>query len=285
MVHIQRPLMLALLVAGTLHAAPTKTSPSIEQVLEHLAATADAYPGHGVTFACRETVRWRYFDDGGRKYYAQRKTFAYEVTRPEGGTIQGRREEAEASKPGTARGSRMPRAPMFEPSFWLRLFEEGSSDAHDFEIVGREEVLDRTALRIEFRPSGLATPSFGRWYGTAWVDAETLRLLRVEGTQAGELEAFRRMLDSEEIPADPTQRTFALEKVTTTFGIEKELPVLSGTEARLAEMAFPSQVEKEASRQFVKSSGTARKPILLYDMRQTYDDCEWRTEESATAAR
>jgi hypothetical protein len=259
-------------------ALPAAEARDAAEVFDELAAIARAYPGAGVEMVCKETLRWRYFHEGGRTRWADQAVQEYRVSRNADGAIVERR---------TTDSTRATRLEILDrPFFWLELFAEPGAELHRFELRGEEEWEGRPALRVDFRPRAEeGRRGADEWYGSIWLDPRSLQPLRASGTRAGAYEALRAMLDSEDEPPLPVEeRTFLLERASTTFGLGAEVPVATDGETGVTEMRFPSEAELESSRHIVKLNGTRKKPTVLTLIKHEYADCRWVSDESGDGA-
>jgi len=258
------------LVAGALVFAPALAAAAeLDEIFDRLSAVASAYPGEKLTLRCKETLRWRYFHEGGRTRWADQAIYDYSVSRDAAGEILEQRSTA---------SNRKTRLELVEqPFFWLRFFEGDAAAVYRFELRGEQEFQGRSALRIDFIPRPeRPRRDADEWHASLWVDAETLELLYARGIRAGAYEALQRMLGStEEPPLAVEERTFLLERVSTTFGIAAEVPIAIGGESRLVAIRFPSEAELESSRQIVKLNGKKKRPSVLTLVKHEYEECSW----------
>ena len=104
---------------------------------------------------------------------------------------------------------------------WVFIFLGGAQKYHRYEIVG----WDTRAVQLRFEPIPPYHEGLNDWFGTAWIDRETLQLLEVEAMKPEDWEVqqeFERKL-AEASRSSPHLRKerYILTGVSTEFSVEK----------------------------------------------------------------
>jgi hypothetical protein len=276
-----RVLLLALaLGAGPCAAGPSgEGGPELERILDRLARVAALYRDNALRFAVRETIY--YHGHAGRKSWEFDYVYRHDHERGlEEFRLKHRYGEGRRIKPKDIVQVDDIDVPslVLRTYSWAFLFETAQRDRFRFELLGPDEVFGRPAQRVSFE--GLPPFSEGnQWVGTAWVDAETTQLLRVEARRTNEhtvWQGYQRALAALEAlgPGQPPEPTYhSVETITTDFTEEKN------------GMRFPGEVRIE--RRGYDVPGNARTGIRAYLVRQVYRDYRFfsiRTREEIGAS-
>jgi len=86
---------------------------------------------------------------------------------------------------------------------WIFLFDRAHQERHRYTVGAETRILGRPALPITLEPLPPFEEDVNDWFGTLWVDAESLQPLRVEAMKRAEHEkekAFRDAMDSTDPP-------------------------------------------------------------------------------------
>jgi hypothetical protein len=242
--------ILSLAVVLTVNSEPgpvrSDDAPDLAVTLRRLARVAELYRDTALKFSCSEYFRveksedfgadlrllkrkprgeptfflTHFYDDDG-KLNVHRAT-PTSVRRARKDAVMPETQSLTADHPGIER-----------PLFWIFLFEAGKDEVIEYDLLGRDEVFERPALKIGFKPKGRWIHDINDWVGTAWIDEETLQLLKVQGQHRSHIEA-RERLDRlrSEVPSFlyGEEHTIPITHTETLFEHEKN------------GMRFPSQV-------------------------------------------
>ncbi len=201
---------------------------TLPEILGRLERVAALYRDQALRFTCDEGVHLIRADKSG---FARRYRYVY--VRGE----DGRLEDYRTLRKGDGERIDMTRSDL--PAYVLRayssvlLFERDQQSLYRYELLERDEVRKRPALRIAFEPRAQEPSDPNLWHGSVWIDADTYQLLRFEGMEHGDVARQRRFEHAAdtwhpEVGKAPEPVTVA--RVTTEFGIEKN------------GMRFPSKV-------------------------------------------
>jgi hypothetical protein len=266
--------------------APQPDDP-LARVLDHLGNLAEFYRDSALEFTCDETIS--HFTNRGRQdhrffyiyvYDDERGLQDYRLTPKDARKFRKRRGADGRSSRKSARVEPVTLDRYGLPSYllraysWIFVFQSSTRERYRYRITGESEFLGRPAVGIEFEPVPPFSPDINDYSGTAWVDAETGQILRIEAMHVNDRdrrEAFEKSLRSAVDGDRRVRTTHSFQRIVTEFGI------LRGG------MRFPSEVTIRTSRFEVwsddGSSGFEEFPI--FRIRQTYDNCRFygvRTE-------
>jgi len=226
--HVLLPVAAALSLA--VHAADAG---GLDRTLTRLARVAELYRDNALGFACQETIAYSGSETG-------RIQFAYLFIRDGSGRLRDFRTwrmGTTAKERGQEVDPRNYRVPRFLESayLWAFVFRSDRQPLYRFEILGKDTVHGRPAVRIRFLPREPIRKGLNDWAGDAWVDHETTQILEVEAYSPTDWN--RRLRLDAGVVVEP--QTYDIERIVTTFGFEK-----SG-------MRFPSHVEITTTRSTV----------------------------------
>lgn len=246
------------------------SGPETGRLLARLAGISWLYSDTALRFTCRETIA---AEPGGTYHYE------YVYVRGPDGRLQDYRTRA-GSRSGKAidiAAARLPRW-LAQAYCWAFIFGPRRWSQFRYQLQGETEMLGRPAFLVRFEPSGLPVKDVNDWYGTAWIDQQTLQLLRVEAQTPDSFDqrqAFEKELTvSAPMRAESAAAYFYIESVATDFAIEKN------------GMRFPSEVLIEKSR--FRVPGRGGKPFdttLVYRVRQSYSDYRFFSVRSSEEIR
>jgi len=262
--------LLGLPAAAVIQNETPEVTPGLEQILERLERAARLYQDNALRFICTEEIT--HFTSRGRKRYAMEYIYVYD---DETGFADYRLPFRKSS--GKKAGRRRPEAaearlkelefPVFlrRAYSWIFLFQARRQKHYEYTVEGREQVLEREAVRLRFEPIPPYEHEFNDWVGTAWFDLETFQPLRVEAMKIEEHEKQRRLqlaVRAAQMPRGNHRSTHLIQQVVTEYAVQKN------------GMRFPSIVRFRESRfevwGFDGSSGVQDYPV--YRLHQTYDD-------------
>jgi hypothetical protein len=246
-----------LFAAGAAGLAVADESRSEPDVLHRLAGISWLYSDTALRFTCSEAIT---AVPGGTHH------FEYIYVHGPDGKLRDYRTRA-GSRSGRAidiAAARLPRW-LAQAYCWAFIFGPKRWSLFRYELQGESEALGRPAFLVRFEPSGPQEKDVNDWYGTAWIDRQTLQLLRVEAQTPESFyqrKAFEKELTvASATPPKSAPAYFYIESVATDFAIEKN------------GMRFPSDVLIEKSR--FRVPGRRGKPFdttLVYRVRQSYSD-------------
>jgi hypothetical protein len=152
----------------------------LSALLEALAKRSETYRAAMLRFLCDETLIRSEFDtkDGHRQSEQVVKS-DYLLARGRSGELVERRRVTHG-RPGAGWDGSLPRQPL--PYQWTLMFTPYYQKLFNFRLAGQEVVHFRLATVIEFSAILPFTDgsTITQWAGRAYVDAETLDLLRIE---------------------------------------------------------------------------------------------------------
>jgi hypothetical protein len=233
----------------------------LDRYLRNLAAVSRLYQDIALSFSCEEKIH--YHTNYGRKTY--RSFYVYRYDEAEGLSdfrMRYRFNPRKTFKPKDVvdLGDFPLPVSLSRAYSWIFIFGSGAREHYRYELSGRGEVLGRPAVQIRFEGIPPYVQTVNDWIGTAWVDAESFQLLRVEAYRPGEyreklsLDRAREELQRAEEKLAP--KSYSVEVVTTEFEVEKN------------GMRFPSEVRIERRSYLVP--GDARLGKRRYLVRQKY---------------
>jgi hypothetical protein len=216
-------------------AAVREEQAKLQKLLASLASASEKYQAGALRFVCEETLIRSEFDTGsGRREKERVNRSEYLLAREADGRV------VEQRRP-LAGGGGVPPAEKLgqpEPFLWSLLFAPRNQLLFNYRLAGQEVVHFRLATVIEFNAilPFIDGSEITQWSGRAYVDAETLDLLRVEAEPSGQeirLEAATRAYHQAfRLAGVPLQRRPRVHLHEVDFAYERDklrLPSLSIT--------------------------------------------------------
>lgn len=244
-----------LVALATLSQVAAQSDSELEQLLDGLAAVAVMYQDNALGFTCDEIIH--HHSDEGRKDYK----FTYIYINGDEGLVDYRVKYGSAGKkkaptPIDLSTYRLPAA-LFRAYSWIFVFREDRRDRYRFELIGEETMHARPALKLRFAPIPPFQHAVNEFFGTAWIDTETLQLLRVEAVHHRDRKRQEWLQREWEQPSNDARLPIAIETVETDFRFFKQ------------GLRFPSEVllRKTAYRISEGPSDIGRQ---IYKVRQKY---------------
>jgi len=171
---------------------------------------ASLYREAALKFSCRETI---HADEGKVLHYEYLYVIAADGTFHDYRTRVGRSVEV-SPRSIPAKHS------LVRAYSWVFLFGRGFWRHVRYRILGTGQAMGRDAVLVGFEPIPPLIKEINDWIGTAWVEPETGRIVRVEAEAADDLETLR-AAEAVLAPAGVARRRFLVRSVTTEFGVEK----------------------------------------------------------------
>jgi hypothetical protein len=170
------------------------TVPTVEEILSRVQANTGQFEKSLPDFVCDEKVHSQRIEHGVVTHEAAAESHFTGLQRKSGRmSFTETREYVTIDGKPAAKSPRLSRVPLFGGGFSSLLdqtFSKRFAPLHDYRILGRERLGDRPALGIEFatKPGqDVLRMLFGkddvrtqRDTGKAWIDEETLQVLRIE---------------------------------------------------------------------------------------------------------
>jgi hypothetical protein len=273
--------IVALVVTLATPAAGTEAEPDLGALLERLARVAELYRDSALSFACEETIDWQSkgtWHEGESSWgrSSGRQKFAYVYVHDDTEGFRNFRTQT-GWMPDSSRTKEIrPDAPLYLDNalLWIFAFREERQPLHRYRIAGTGDVLGRRAVQIEFEPIPPIQYRVNDWHGTAWVDAETTQLLKVEAYSQEDHEEQARL---QQLLARPDRRRVGyVRRHVTEYASEKN------------GLRFPSRLETRGYRVTVGfDRGEPRlEEKLIHRVDQTYRDYRFfsvRSEEEIGA--
>ena len=141
-------------------------------LLDRLAGIARLYSDTALRFACSETIT---AEPGGTHRFEYIYVYGPDGKFRDYRTRAGSRSGREIS----IAAARLPRW-LAQAYCWAFIFGPKRWGQFRYELQGEAVALGRPAFLIRFEPLGPIEKGVNDWFGTAWIDRETLQLLRVE---------------------------------------------------------------------------------------------------------
>lgn len=267
---MSRPAVAFLLAAGVLPAGQVPPArPSLEALLVRLDKVASLYRDTALSFACNETI-----------------TYAAPGTRPEVRKLQyiyvyddrrdltDYRTERRRPRPGVEPKPidlRRTDLPVFvsRAYSWVFTFERGKQSLHRFTMLDDAIALGRQAYAIRFEPIPPLQQDINDWFGTVWIDRDSLQFLRVEAMKADQLaekQRFERHVGAPR-PEGAHDRTtsYSFSEIATDFTVEKN------------GMRFPGLVTIQRQKREIKEANWYKydRQLAGYTVTQRYDDYQF----------
>ena len=158
----------------------------LKELLALLARHSEKYSAALLLFVCEETLIRSEFDgSSGRRQSEDARKYDYVLDRGPSGEVVERR------RPLGARGVGSPVDPpakVPEPFLWSLLFTPRYQRLYNFRLAGQEVAHFRLATVIEFDAilPFVDGSQITQWSGRAYVDSETLDLLRIDAEPSGQ---------------------------------------------------------------------------------------------------
>ena len=244
---------LALAAHGFTERAVAAEAPRLEPLLNRLARSAMLFRDTALHFACRETITW---SGVGMKPGTEGFEYVFVHDDAEGfrdyrtPVFHGKRHSAPREVKPEEYG--VP-THLRSAYLWIFAFRESRQALHRYRILGMEEVLGVSAVKIEFEPLPPYRPGVNDWFGVAWVEPELGQLLKVVAYRP-EDHAAKENLGAYSVAGLVDEVTVEYQTVTTLY-----------TEERNG-LRFPGQVTLDHSRYRL---GAVRKRKLL-EVQQHY---------------
>ena len=175
--------------AGLLWAATPAGEPDtavrMTEILDELDRVALFYENNALRFTCNETVT--HFANGRRNVYRYRYIYRYD-------------EEGKLADYREPRGSKERRSPIravLDRAYnWVQVFRADKRHRFNYDLAEPTAVSGRTAIGVTFAPVPPFVRGVNDMIGTAWIDAETYQLLRVEALEGTEWQEQQRFVKS-----------------------------------------------------------------------------------------
>ena len=180
-------------------------------------------------------------------------------------TERGARRPGKDPKPVDLRRSDLP-VFVSRAYSWVFTFERGKQALHRFTMLDDATVLGRPAHAIRFEPIPPYEDDINDWFGTAWIDRESLQFLRVEAMKANQLaekQRFEQHLAAPR-PQETIDRTinYSFSEISADFTVEQN------------GMRFPGLVLIKRSKWEIKEASWYKyhRELAGYTVTQEYDD-------------
>ena len=157
---------------------------------------------------------------------------------------------------------------------WIFIFEADKKQVYRYELAGEAEVFGRPAAMIRFEAIPPYVEGINEWVGTAWIDAESAQLLRVEAYRPDEYSKLQGLERARQALAAGTRDENALPSYHSVEVIDTEFEVVQNG------MRFPSEVRIE--RRTYDVPGNAVRGHLHYLVRQKYFNYQFFKVRTAT---
>ncbi len=158
----------------------------LEKLLRALGEHSERYQQGLLRFVCEETLILSEFDTGsGRRQKERAERYDYLLARSRSGRIVERRRKLDERGPGAWASVSLEQP---EPYLWSLLFSPHYQRLFNYRLAGQEVVRFRLATVIEFDAilPFVDGSEVTQWAGRAYVDAESLDLLRIEAEPSGQ---------------------------------------------------------------------------------------------------
>lgn len=158
----------------------------LEKLLGALAARAETYEAALLRFICEETlIRSSFERSSGRRSRNDVGRFDYLLSRARSGEVIERRRPLEKAGSSSWKDLKLNHP---QPYDWTLLFSQNHQRLFNYRLAGQEVVHYRLATTIDFDAilPYVDGSVITQWSGRAYVDAETLDVLRVEAEPAGQ---------------------------------------------------------------------------------------------------
>lgn len=158
----------------------------LRDLLAALARHSEKYRQGLLRFACEETLIRSEFDGStGRRQNEVVGKYDYLLARTRSGKIVERRRPVGSRGQGSPASLEMQQP---EPYLWTLLFTPHYQQLFNFRLAGQEVVRFRLATLVEFDAilPFVHGSEITQWSGRAYIDAETLDLLRIEAEPSGQ---------------------------------------------------------------------------------------------------
>jgi hypothetical protein len=253
---------------GEMPQPSSRMVPELERLLSRLDRVAQLYRDAALEFSCKETIRDS--AQGGR--HDLEYLYVYD--------------ETEGFQDFRTRGRRSVTPVKFEDlgldlvlhrSYsWAFVFLGGAHEFHEYEIV---DTSDPSTIGIRFEPIPPYQEGLNDWFGTAWIDRESLQLIRVNAMKPADWEIYQEFerklaMASKSSPYLRKER-YLFTRVSTEFTVEKN------------GMRFPGKTRIETVRCRIRG-GIADDRYHESEIRaveQTYRDYEFFTVRTAEEIR
>lgn len=273
----QGVLVFCLAAVPSLAADPRPNEPHLDALLVRLGRVSDLYRDSALKFACDERIE----DSGlGNHTYLFEYMYVYD-------DLEGFKDYRTATGAGHGPGGAGPvdltvqGVPRYlrQAYSWVFVFSERRRKLHRYEFLGVDEALGKPAFKIRFDPIAPYREDLNNWFGTAWIDRETLHFLRVEAftpdSYAKQKEFEKDVATASTRKAGGERRRYLIERVSTDFSIEKN------------GMRFPGRVLIDMTRYAVGEHrrGSASSDVREYRVEQTYTNYRFFTIRSVEEIR
>jgi len=241
-------------------AAPAAGAELAQVILPRLGRVAQLYRDTALKFTCKEEITDTGL--GGHKFefeyiYVYDKSAGFQDHRTH--LVGGQLDRIDPEKAGA-------RHFLQRAYSWAFVFSEAEQKLHRYELAGNDTALDRPAVKVVFTPIPPYRAGINEWFGTAWIDAETYQILRVEAMFEESYKANARFQKNlAEAIAKATRllpEQYLIERVSTDF-TEKKNGMRFPGKVVIARSVYRIQGGSEAS-------GSLETPI--YRVQQTYGD-------------
>jgi hypothetical protein len=283
-------LVAALLLAATASLAAPGDGVELDDVLSRLDRVAMLYRSNALRFACEETIVhleyiYVHTEERGLEDYrvplevaeksrrAAEKQEKKKKKRNQKGKKKEKKKQSEKTdeEPLDLSAQAADLSEYGLPTYlrrafsWIFLFEKSHQSYYRYELGETDTVLERPAIQVRFEPLQPFYRGVNDWFGTAWVDAETFQILRVEAWDLLEYrkqQRFERSLEEASRSPKRTRSSHTVMRVVTEYEVIKN------------GMRFPSEVNSRNSRYVVwsKKGNSGFQDNQLYSLKQSYDN-------------
>ena len=243
-------------------AAPAAEAPSpapetgveLPVLLDRMDRAASLYRQAALKFSCRETIR-----TGAGKILR----FEYLYVIDDDGMFRDYRTKVGDSQALEVSPTTLPVNHWLSRAYsWVFLFGREFTRIVRYRLLGTGQADDRDTVLVGFEPIPPIRKEFNDWIGTAWVEPETGRIVRVEAKGAYDMETVRAAEAGLPPPGKgprPDKLRFRVRSATTEFGVEKN------------EMLLPSEAVVEIEEHTVPGrDGRPSSSRVIYRTVQTY---------------
>ncbi|MGH7341118.1 MAG: hypothetical protein ACREKH_11555, partial [Candidatus Rokuibacteriota bacterium] len=257
----------AALVAPAEVAPPSR--PSLEALLARLDKVASLYRDGALKFACDETIT---YTPAGQRPEVHRLEYIYVYD--DRRDLIDYRTERRRPRPGVEpKPVDLGRSdlPVFvsRAYSWVFTFERKKQPLHRFTMLDDAKALGRQAHVIRFEPIPPYQEDINDWFGTAWIDRESLQVLRVEAMKADQLAEKQRFERHRAAPrpegAQDRTTFYSFSEIATDFTVEKN------------GMRFPGLVTIQRQKREIKEANWYKydRQLAGYTVTQRYDDYQF----------
>lgn len=265
----------------------TPRSPKLQELLVNIDRVANRYRDRALRFTCDEIVRYDtapgffstrrpgYADSTNISMRSRQRTyrFRYVYGYDDQGNLEnlrtryrkdGKKVRKKDLEPIEPEDHRIPWE-LSNAYSWIFVFERPRWHEYDYRWIGESRALGRPAIEIDFeaRTPWLLMPD--EWVGTAWIDAETFHVLRVEARSTSEeikRRTFLAHLEHARTSEKPVRSSHSFAQFAISFGeIQHDL-------------RLPTQVEYigQSVEVFGRGGGADYSESMRFKVQQRYEN-------------